>query len=354
MECLQCAQIICFFSLNDATLCNVNYKVKTHIILSSRTAQVSQLEDRFRRNIAKSRPYFEEKQICQDQLQTQKERIQYLQSQVQRAKRAYSQSLKNLEQISEDIHKMRGDLSKAAPSGPREPGVGAELSNIPEATPPRQSSTVAPKLAHQPAALNPIAPSVSSAPLNGSNVLPVPDFAAELSRCDIPSLGYNSVATSSAVSEKGDESEHEMGDENHEHCGSDERELDLEELRKRVKVLAVRPVEGGDGQQTQDVWESELNDTVNKLDRLMMIRESELSASQQLQLGDNLAVPLSMPVTPSKSSPTPPGPIKSLLKAEPLSTVNVSMRELPLLSRLSNEIVERTLRLQNTRRRSLE
>lgn len=265
---------------------------------------------------------------------------------MQRAKRAYAQSLKNLEQISEDIHKMRGDLSHAAPSGPREPGVGAEqLSNISEASAPRLP-------AQHHSAMLPPHPATVSAPstvMNHSNVLsPVLDIAAELSRCDI-----NSVATSSAVSEKGDDDDDDA-------CGEHgienvERELDLEELRKRVKVLAVRPVEGGDGQQTQDVWESELNDTVNKLDRLMMIRESELSYSQQLQSGSSPSVPTtSLPATPLKSVSALPGPIKSLLKAEPLPTVNVSMRELPLLSRLSNEIAERTMRFQTARRRSLE
>lgn len=238
---------------------------------------------------------------------------------------------------------MRGDLSKAAPSGPREPGVGAELSNIPEATVPRLNVVHAASNASVSTAALATPP-----PMNHLNALPVPDFAAELSRCDIPSLGHTSVATSSAVSEKGDDSDHE-----NEESAADDRELDLEELRKRVKVLAVRPVEGGDGQQTQDVWESELNETVNKLDRLMMIRETELGMSQQLAANAAI-VANSMPVTPLKSSPQPPSPIKTLLKAEPLPTVNVSMRELPLLSRLSNEIAERTMRFQNKRRRSLE
>lgn len=51
----------------------------------------SQLEDSLRRTLQRSRPYFEEKQICQDQLQTQKERIQELQAAVAQAKRAYAQ-----------------------------------------------------------------------------------------------------------------------------------------------------------------------------------------------------------------------------------------------------------------------
>lgn len=257
--------------------------------------QVQQLEDRVRRNIHKSRPYFEEKQICQDQLQTQKERIQELQSQIQCAKTMYSTSLKNLEQISEEIHRQRGDLSTAAPPGPREPGVGAELTHMPETIKPRSS-------------------------ILNVNVLPILDFAAELEKCEVPSHGNTSVATSSAVSEKGDDSDDD---------------LDLELLRQKVKVLAVRPVEGGDGQQTQDVWESELNDTVNKLDRLMMMRESAITN------------PTSLPSTPMKKSPSP---IKMFKKVEPLPSVNVSMRELPLLARISNGIEK----FQRKRRLSLE
>lgn len=58
-------------------------------------------------------------------------------------------------------------------------------------------------------------------------------------------------------------------------------ELNLEELRQKVKVLAVRPVEGGDGQMEKDCWESELNETVNKLDRLMMLQESTARVTEK-------------------------------------------------------------------------
>lgn len=63
----------------------------------------------------------------------------------------------------------------------------------------------------------------------------------------------------------------------------DNHELNLEELRQKVKVLAVRPVtvEGGDGQ-TKDCWESELNETVNKLDRLMMLQENSNARNKNL------------------------------------------------------------------------
>jgi hypothetical protein len=77
-------------------------------------------------SIQKSRPYFEEKQICQEQLQTQKERIQQIQGMLQKAKSNYAASLKSLEMISESIHKKRGDLSCISYLGKKESGVGAE------------------------------------------------------------------------------------------------------------------------------------------------------------------------------------------------------------------------------------
>ncbi|XP_055684430.1 SH3 domain-binding protein 5 homolog [Lutzomyia longipalpis] len=253
------------------------------IIFNAAEQKVQQLEERLKRNIHKSRPYFEEKQICKDQLETQKGRIQELQSLVQVAKASYSNALRNLETISEEIHKQRGELSCAAPPGPREPGVGAEL-NVTEMTKSKTSSTAAGIVLNSP-------------------VLALPDYTSELERCAIQSTG-TSVATSSAVSEKGDDSD------------VDDADLDLEELRQRVKVLAIRPVEGGDGQQEQDVWESELNATVDKLDHLMMIREC--GGMPYMPSG-------SFPATPRKTSPSP---IKQLQKAPPPPTVNTSLKEL--------------------------
>lgn len=279
-------------------------------------------------------------------MQTQKERIQELQQQVQCAKRTYATSLKSLEQISEEIHKMRGDLSKAAPSGPREPGVGAELTVIPlEIAQPTQPP---PPTRH------------SASSSHSPNVLPSTtlDYALELDRCEMVSIGgATSRTTSTAVSERGDDDvDEDVGDiDNSVNVLVDNQDIDfdLEALRRKVKVLAVRPVEGGDGEQTQDVWETELNDTVNKLDRLLLKREmnvgSGIASSTSTQIG------VSLPVTPLKfaGSAVVAGPIKMLQKAEPLPTVNVSMRELPLLTRISNEIAERTQKFSK-RRLSLE
>lgn len=345
--------------------------------------KVQQLEERFRRSITKSRPYFEEKQICQDQLQTQKNRIEELQSHVQTAKCTYATALRNLERISDDIHRQRGDypqlLNTPPPPGPREPGVGAEL-NSPTS---------------------------------------LPDFRMELEKCDYPSmcgsqmsLGAQSIKSDNVPScskkkinnnvslatlasmEDSDLEEddviinsHSISEEVGNFRGQDEismdvvDENDLEKLRQKVKFLAVRPIEGGDGQQEQnDVWEHELNATVDKLDHLLLLKETcakhhvELKSHHNNKLTNvsirpdslgaeapNLQKPL-IKVTEAdvncSSLPTSPEhavkPLKKLHKLEPLPLGNVSMRELPLLSRLSNEILNQNINYNKQRRRSLE
>ncbi|EDW00837.1 SH3 domain-binding protein 5 homolog [Drosophila grimshawi] len=382
--------------------CHAEHQRRTRLFHTAEQ-KLQQLEDRFRRSINKSRPYFEEKQVCQDQLQTQKNRIQELQQQVASAKATYSTALRNLERISEDIHRQRGDYpalsNSPPPPGPREPGVGAEL-NTP-------TSSALPSL---------------------------PDFHLELEKCDYPSiagsqmsLGAGSAtpaATPSAV-ETEDEFEEEGEEDNvrdydEAALGNDLRgvvdERQLEALRQKVKILAVRPIEGGDGQQQNDVWEHELKATVDKLDHLMMLKEA---AKHQLQksteqrpdsLGaeaskrhsdvdevdardvvikiNTAAVSMnvhhSLPVTPQhhqqqqkqhhqqqqhhhqqqqqhrhQQQPNDSSIKKLQQQLAPLPSVNVSMRELPLLARLSNELLDRSSAAMGSvrrqlRRRSLE
>lgn len=273
--------------------------------------KVQHLEERNRRSIQKSRPYFEEKQLCQEQLEAQKGRIQQLEDQIAAAKTAYGTALRNLEQISEEIHKQRGDLSLAAPSGPREPGVGAELSNLPPSTSSMKLSS-------------PGASSSCGSYTNFSSNMP--DISTELDKCEIHSVGSTSLATSSAVSEKDPTDDDYMND----------ADLNLELLRQKVKTLAVRPVEGGDGQQQeQDVWEHELNATVDKLDHLMMLRECSVSSlngdSSQANNNNNYA---SLPTTPKHHQQLSPvlaekQKIKMFKKLDPLPLANVSMYALP-------------------------
>ncbi|XP_065155940.1 SH3 domain-binding protein 5 homolog [Atheta coriaria] len=196
--------------------------------------KVQQLEDRLRRHIIKSRHYFDEKTLCQEQLTTQKSRIETLKTEIAAAKTSYAQSLKTLEQISNEIHmKRKGFAESDYPRGPREPGVGAELEE--------------PSSSHRQASL--------------------PDFQLELDRCEVRSMGSYSGTTSSAVSEK-DETETFDDQDHYDHEYMDE-------LKLKVKELAIRPIDGGEGRSTDNVWESELKNTVDKLDHMMMLKECE-------------------------------------------------------------------------------
>lgn len=53
---------------------------------------------------------------------------------------------------------------------------------------------------------------------------------------------------------------------------------DLETLKQRLRDLAVRPVDGGEGQSSDSLWEEELNATVHKLDERLMQHESAVAA----------------------------------------------------------------------------
>lgn len=189
------------------------------------------MEERLQRHITKSRPYFDEKFLCQEQLNTQKERIETVKKDIAKAKHLYAQTLKTLEQISNEIHMKRKGLHLNATecdilNGPRLPGVGAELTSSPEEA--------------------------------ESNKVSLPDFNLELDKCEVRSIGSISGTCSSRVSEK------------------DETEVlddDLDELKQKFKELAVRPVNGGEGKSTDGVWESELKNTVDKLDHMMLMQE---------------------------------------------------------------------------------
>ncbi|CAB0006428.1 unnamed protein product [Nesidiocoris tenuis] len=69
--------------------------------------KVATLEAKLKRNIIKARPYFEEKEVCQGQLDAQKMRIDQIQAELSKAKADYAASLKRLEIISEEIHNQR-------------------------------------------------------------------------------------------------------------------------------------------------------------------------------------------------------------------------------------------------------
>ena len=57
--------------------------------------------------MARARPYFEQREVVQQELVRQKAQIQQLQRAVGAAKARYSSSLRELESISEQIHQRR-------------------------------------------------------------------------------------------------------------------------------------------------------------------------------------------------------------------------------------------------------
>lgn len=185
-------------------------------------------------------------------------------------------SLKNLEKISEEIHRTRGtNMGVITPPGPREPGVGAtddDDFNDPESCDDVKCDTDMNKV-------------------RNLNNLPIADIMNQMEMDN--SAETASLDTNSIFSEDKDDDDYITSSDDMKRnlfrnsnsmttnsrnevidsANADSHELNLEELRQKVKLLAVRPVEGSDGQ-TKDCWETELNETVNKLDRLMMLHEN--------------------------------------------------------------------------------
>ncbi|XP_056366150.1 SH3 domain-binding protein 5-like [Oenanthe melanoleuca] len=106
-------------------------------------AEVQRLQKSLRRDIARSRPYFELKAQFNQRLEEHKSRVNSLESAVSQAKLRYSVALRNLEQISEEIHarrfqrilrKKHRENPLGAEGGPQNienPGIPAEISRIP-------------------------------------------------------------------------------------------------------------------------------------------------------------------------------------------------------------------------------
>ncbi|XP_014442932.1 SH3 domain-binding protein 5-like [Tupaia chinensis] len=89
-------------------------------------ARVQALQKTLRRAIGKSRPYFELKAQFSQILEEHKAKVTELEQQVAQAKTRYSVALRNLEQISEQIHARRRGLPAHALGPRRSSPVGAE------------------------------------------------------------------------------------------------------------------------------------------------------------------------------------------------------------------------------------
>ncbi|XP_030637491.1 SH3-binding domain protein 5-like, a [Chanos chanos] len=113
--------------------------MRVSLMCQEAETQVQALQKSLKRAIAKSKPYFELKAQLNHVLEDQKSRVMKLEAQVAEAKLGYSDALKNLERISEEIHAQReqdqldgngnGDGDGDAPCGGRRPPVGAEANS---------------------------------------------------------------------------------------------------------------------------------------------------------------------------------------------------------------------------------
>ncbi|XP_035209341.1 SH3 domain-binding protein 5 homolog isoform X2 [Stegodyphus dumicola] len=94
---------------------------RTTQIFAAAVQKVKKLEQQLKKDIVKSRSYFEQKKVFLKVLQDLKNRVESLQKAVMDSKASYATCLHNLEMISSEIHERR-KLNLP----PREPGVGAE------------------------------------------------------------------------------------------------------------------------------------------------------------------------------------------------------------------------------------
>lgn len=126
-------------------------------------------------------------------------------------KRGYADSLKNLEQISNEIHMKRKNLpDEEILKRPREPGVGAELTDNDK----------------------------------------LPDFNLELEKCEVRSLGSFSETTSSVLSE------HDDIEYNHGNLMKD-------------NDFTHRPIDGGEGSSVT-TWINEMDKTLDNFDHISL------------------------------------------------------------------------------------
>ncbi|XP_034934453.1 putative uncharacterized protein DDB_G0286901 [Chelonus insularis] len=126
-EMLNHATIKVMNAENQKAECSAELQKKAAFLHEAKQ-RVQELEEKYRKAIRKARPYFEVSSYWEQTLASQKEKIECLKQAVKNAKQTYATSFRALEEISNEIHQQRRDLNKMI-NGPREPGVGAELTN---------------------------------------------------------------------------------------------------------------------------------------------------------------------------------------------------------------------------------
>merc|ERR1719242_1359419 len=92
-------------------------------------AKVKTLEKKLSRHIEKSKPYFEQKDVFNKALNSEKSRVQQLQARIASTKSEHAQSLRNLEDISESIHHRR-KLTQQARDGTQYDSLAYDLDTL--------------------------------------------------------------------------------------------------------------------------------------------------------------------------------------------------------------------------------
>ncbi|CAL1537820.1 unnamed protein product [Lymnaea stagnalis] len=104
---------------------------QTTLNFKHREEEVQKLQKDLKRNITKSKPYFEMKAKFNQVMEEHKRAVSRLEEDVASSKALYSQALRSLEAISDDIHRQRLERRQKLELGVRGAGVGAESPSPP-------------------------------------------------------------------------------------------------------------------------------------------------------------------------------------------------------------------------------
>ncbi|XP_059141721.1 uncharacterized protein LOC131929494 isoform X2 [Physella acuta] len=104
---------------------------QTTVNFKRREEEVQKLQKDLKRNITKSKPYFEMKAKFNQVMEEHKRAVSRLEEDVASTKALYSQALRSLEAISDDIHRQRLERRRKLELGVRGAGVGAESPSPP-------------------------------------------------------------------------------------------------------------------------------------------------------------------------------------------------------------------------------
>merc|ERR1719192_1996436 len=107
---------------------------KDHLSKSAAFTDIEQkvkvLEKKLSRHLDKSKPYFEQKEIFNKALNSEKSRVGSLQTKISQSKSQYAKSLRNLEEISESIHAKRKMTQSKLDNSAEYDSLAYDLSNI--------------------------------------------------------------------------------------------------------------------------------------------------------------------------------------------------------------------------------